>query len=198
MEKIYVGLDPGIQGAMVVISGDEIFKFTFPMIGGEYDVQGILDMFRIFDPKNTHVVIENVLALQKPMQSANWSLSRGKTILEMCCVALNIPFTMISPKMWQKEIWAGVPIQRKATGKKLKSGAPKYKTLTKETTLLAVKRLFPNEDLREEVEVKYYADNANNRKLKRAGLEVLRKGELPHDGLVDALAIAEYCRRKFK
>lgn len=198
MEKAYVGIDPGKTGGFVIIQGDVIAKLTFPMIGTEYDVHAILEMFKLLDPNNTHVVIEDVKALQKPFDSGNWSLSRGKTILEMCCVALGIPFTFVHSKTWQKEIWQGVKIQQKNTGKKLKSGAPKMENLTKETTLLAIKRLFPTEDLREYVEPKYYSDTSENRKLGRALKEIPRKGTKPHDGIVDGMALAEYCRRKFK
>lgn len=45
---------------------------------------------------------------------------------------------------------------------------------TKSTSLLAAKRLFPNMDLRKS-----------------------ERATKPHDGIVDALLMAEYCRRKF-
>ncbi|MDH6311132.1 hypothetical protein M2451_003999 [Dysgonomonas sp. PFB1-18] len=45
---------------------------------------------------------------------------------------------------------------------------------TKATSLLAANRLFPNEDFRKS-----------------------ERAEKPHDGIVDALLMAEYCRRKF-
>lgn len=195
--KQYIGCDPGKTGQIVMIQNDTITKFKFPMIGKEYDLQGMLEIFLPFR-HDCHVVIEDVKALQGLMQAGNWSLSEGKTILVMSCVALNLPYTLVHSKTWQKEIWQGVKVQQVNTGKKLKSGAPKMKTLTKETSLLAIKRLFPSVDLREDVEVKYYADTASNRKLGRAREEVPRKAEKPHDGVVDALAMAEYCRRKFK
>jgi len=180
-----------------MIQNGLITKYKFPMIGNEYDMQGMLEIFRIFR-HDCHIVIEDVKALQKPMQAGNWSLSQGKTILEMCCVALELSYTLVHSKTWQKEIWQGVKIQQQPTGKKLKSGAPKMKVLTKETTLLAIKKLFPSVDLRVDMEAKYYADTSANRKLGRAGQEVPRKAEKPDDGVCDALAMAEYCRRKFK
>lgn len=57
--------------------------------------------------------------------------------------------------------------------KQMKKGT--RKTDTKATSLLAAKRLFPGMDLRK-------SDRAR----------------VPHDGIVDALLMAEYCRRKFK
>ena len=161
--KQYIGMDPGKAGAIVVMKGDEITKHLFPVIGKEYDLQGMLDIFMGFDPDNSHVVIEDVKALQGNMKAGNWSLSRGKTILEMGCACFDIPFTLVHSKTWQKEMWQGIPMMKK-------SG----KTDTKAMSLLAAKRLFPKFDLTK-------SDRAS----------------VPHDGIVDALLLAEYCRRKY-
>jgi len=173
--KQYIGFDPGKSGHGVMIQDGVVTKYRFPMIGNEYDMQGILDIFRQFDKDNCHIVIEDVKALQGLLGAGNWSLSQGKTILIMCCVALNLPYTLIHSKTWQKEIWQGVKIQQKNTGKFTSAGNPRMKTLTKETTLLAIKRLFPEVDLR-----------------------VSERATKPDDGVCDALAMAEYCKRKFK
>lgn len=158
MNKMHVGIDPGKDGAFAIIQGDQITKTKFPMIGNEYDIKAIMDIYAAFDPANCHVVLEDVKALQGPMKAGNWSLSRGKTIHEMCCLFYKIPFTMVHSKTWQKEIWQGIEKQAN----------------TKDTTLLAIKRLFPNEDLRKS-----------------------SRSEKDHGGITDALAMAEYCRRRF-
>lgn len=184
--KQYIAFDPGKSGAGVIIQGDEITKITFPLIGKEYDLEGMLDIFERFDRKNCHIVIEDVKALQKPMQAGNWSLSRGKTILEVAAACFGLPYTLVHSKTWQKEIWQGVPIQKK-----------NGKTDTKTMTLIAVKRLFPKLDLREDKETKYYADTSTNRSKGIANTPIPRKDTKPHEGIVDALAMAEYCKRKF-
>lgn len=165
MEKQYVGFDPGVSGHGVMLQGNTITKFRYPMIGNEYDIQGMLEIFSKLDKENCHVVIEDVKALQKPFQAGNWSLSRGKTILEVCCSCYNISYTLVHSKTWQKEIWQGIPLMKKSDGG----------TDTKAMTLLAIKRLFPDADLR-----------------------VSSRASKPDDGVVDALALAEYCKRKFK
>lgn len=184
--KQYIAFDPGKTGHGIMIVDGKITKFKFPMIGTEYDLQGMLDIFDNFDRKNCHIVIEDVKALQSPMQSGNWSLSRGKTILEVAAACYGLPYTLVHSKTWQKEIWQGVPMMKK-----------NGKTDTKNMTLVAVKRLFPDLDLRDEVETKYYADTSVNRKKGVANKPIPRKGTLPHEGVVDALAMAEYCKRKF-
>lgn len=157
--KKFIGVDPGKGGAMVIFDGDQIIKTKFPKVGKEYDLPAMLELFSQFQGVDCHLVLEDVKALQGPMKAGNWSLSRGKTILEMCCIFYKIPFTMVHSKIWQKEIWMGIEKQDS----------------TKATTLLAIKRLFPNEDLRKS-----------------------SRSEKDDDGITDALAMAEYCRRKFK
>jgi len=174
-EKMFVGVDPGKSGHCVMIQGNTVTKFRFPIIGTEYDLQGMLDIFRNFEKDNCHIVVEDVKALQKPFQAGNWSLAEGKTILVMSCVALKLPYTLVHSKTWQRELWQGVKVQQRDTGKKTAKGEPKYETLTKETTLLAIKRLFPDADLR-----------------------ISERAVKPDDGVIDALALAEYCRRNFR
>lgn len=185
--KRYVGFDPGKSGHGVMIDdqGTVLEKFPYPVIGKEYDIQGMLDIFDQLDRKTDHIIIEDVKALQKPMQAGNWSLSRGKTILEVCAAAYGIPHTLVHSKTWQKEIWQGVPLQKKAG-----------KTDTKAMTLIAIKRLFPHVSLLPDKEKKYYGDTAQNRKLGRVGEEIPSKASKPDDGIVDALAMAEYGRRR--
>lgn len=158
MGKTYIGIDPGKDGAIATIKDGEIVLMKFPKIGKEYDLQAMMDIFASFDSKNCHVGIEDVKALQGVMKAGNWSLSRGKTILEMCCLFYKLPLTMVHSKTWQKEIWQGVDKQDNA----------------KDTTLLAMKRLFPNQD---------FTKSARATK--------------DDSGQVDALGIAEYCRRRF-
>jgi hypothetical protein len=168
----FIGIDPGKTGHICVLDeGGSIEKIRFPMIGNDYDIWQMVDIFKEWSTPNCHVVIEDVKALQPPFQSANWSLSRSKTILEVLCVALGVSFTMVPAKRWQKEVWKGVAIQKKPTSRRNKKGEPVYITDTKNTSLVAIKRLFPNVDLR--------------------ASERARK---PDDGVVDALALAYYCK----
>lgn len=186
-KKRYIGFDPGKKGHGVMVDedGTVLKKFPFPQIGKEYDLQGMLDIFDSLDRKTDHVIIEDVKALQKPMQAGNWSLSRGKTILEVAAACYGIPYTLIHSKSWQKEIWQGIPLMKKGG-----------KTDTKNMTLLAIKRLFPDVDLRVDKETKYYSDTAENRKKGRANEPIPRTDTVPDEGVVDALAIAEYGRRR--
>jgi hypothetical protein len=178
MNKVYVGMDPGKSGAMAMIYPDGYVEIIgFPIIGKEYDLQEFQKIFLSMKSDTEykyHIIIEDVKALQGAMKAGNWSLSRGKTILEVMAACFYIPYTLVHSKTWQKEMWQGVPVQllpiKTATGRK--------KTDTKAMSLIAAKRLFPNVDLRDP-----------NRKTERS--------QKIHDGAVDAVLLAEYGRRKF-
>ena len=132
-----------------------------------------------------HVTIEDVKALQKPMQAGNWSLSRGKTILECMCSCFDIPYTLVHSKTWQKQMWQGIPEQRGPSTQVTKIVKGNKTTYTKKGTVetkmmsqIAAQRLFPGTDFRDP-----------NRKTERA--------KSIHDGATDSVLIAEYGRRNF-
>ncbi len=165
--KHYIGIDPGKDGAIAII-GDNIETSLFPKIGKEYDIKS---MYRMIDGMDVGmVVIEDLKSIKGVSANTNWAMCRGKTIWEVIAEVKELPYTLVHSKTWQKEMWSGVPVQKKVS-KKNKSG---YATDTKATSLIAVKRLFPNVDL-----------------------TPTEKAKKEHDGIVDALLIAEYARRKF-
>lgn len=155
---IYVGVDVGKDGAIVIIKQDgSVYKKKFPMIGNDYDIQELSTYFRAISQEECHMVIEDVHAIAGGSAKANWSFSRGKAILEVLATVHKIPFTMVKPKEWQKVVHQGIPKQAKA----------------KDMTLMAVKRLYPDVDLRKN-----------------------ERCRTPDEGIYDALAMAHYCKVK--
>lgn len=154
-----VGIDPGKEGAIVCI-GEKITCRLFPLIGKEYDRKKFAEMMSM---SPTMVGVEDVHAMPGVSASANWSLSQGKEMILTTLTILRIPFMLVQPKEWQAEMFVGVPVQKKATGRRD----------TKAMALIAVKRLFPDVDLTKS-----------------------ERSEKPHEGIVDALLIGEYTRRR--
>ena len=163
---IRIGIDPGKNGFISVIGeSGTIVYFSIPLINTEvdlYELNGILRPFGMSD--NVHCVIEDVHAIFGSAAKATFNFGWIVGVLEALLVAHGIPYTKVKPKDWQKEMWEGIPKQTKANGR----------TDTKAMSLLAAKRLFPNEDLR-----------------------ATERSKVAHDGKVDALLLAEYARRKF-
>lgn len=165
---VRVGCDPGKKGYICVMRDGTITYESIPLVGDQVDLHELYSIFaRIATQGDSdiHCVLEDVHALYGSSAKATFSFGWVLGVLETFLVCFYIPYTKVTPKVWQAEMHSGIP-------KITKQG--KTSTDTKTMSLLAAKRLFPNEDLR-----------ATERCTK------------PHDGRVDALLLAEYCRRHF-
>lgn len=182
--KWYIGIDPGKTGGIVVLSnnGKLISKHLVPTVGKDIDVNEFANIFIkiIKDAEvtgvNLHAGVEEVHAIFGSAASATFSFGRCVGLIDGIIRALNIPSSKIQPKVWQKEIWESSEIERepdKVTIRRGKEVKVKGKVKTKIVSLKAFKRLFPEIDLR-----------TSNRQKNQP------------DGLVDAILLAEYCRRK--
>lgn len=164
--KLSAAIDVGKDGAIVILDNkDIILKSVIPIIGNQIDIPEIRNILSAYKGNNIHVVVEDVHAIFGASAKATFNFGWSLGIVEGVLSGIGIAYTKVAPKVWQKEMWQGIPPIYKA-GKKAVD--------TKATSLLAAKRLFPNVDFRK-------SDRAS----------------LPHDGIVDALLMAEYGKRKF-
>lgn len=172
----FMAIDPGKTGSVVIISedGSELYKFVVPLIQKEIDVARLSLYIKRWSGYIKHCVIEDVHQIFGVSSKANFQFGRALGLLEGIISVCEIPWSKVQPKTWQKEMWEGVRPVQINTGKKTKDGNIKYKTDTKATSLLAAKRLFPKETFL-----------------------ATKRSSVPHDGIIDALLISEYCRRKF-
>lgn len=176
MENI-IGIDPGKSGAIVVIEcSDSIFTHVMPLIGDkELDIGQLRDLLKRFMPG--HVYLEDVHAIFGSAAGATFTFGKICGAIEATLLCCDIPFTKIQPKKWQAEVYQGIPEIRKPSiiikaGKRA-GQTIKGKLDCKAMSEIAAKRLFPGVDLRASSRCKN-----------------------SHDGIVDALLIAEYGRRK--
>jgi hypothetical protein len=182
MQKKFIGIDPGSTGAIVIIGEDRKVIEMMPITknGKEFDLQEACRFLKEISTQNVHAVLEDVHAIQGTAgNSSNFNFGRSKMMWEMGLMAYGIPHTLVQPKAWQKHAWEGVTKTMVATKRKLQDGSFMKKVDTKMTSLTAVQRLYPMVDLRDP-----------DRKTERA--------KKPHEGIVDALLMADYCRNKFK
>lgn len=172
--KISLGVDPGTTGFITLITHRGTLYFPVPLIGKTVDLLKLDEIFMniigLKSPiEDIHCVIEDVHAIFGSAAQSTFNFGHIVGALETFLVAYKIPFTKVQPKKWQKEMWQGVPIQKKLSGTK--------KTMVNDTKLMseiAAKRLFPNEDLRK-----------------------TERSKISDHNKVDSLLIAEYCRRNF-
>ena len=165
----YLGIDPGKQGAFVIIDENSniVEKIGTPIIGKDYDKQGII---AILKSREFHKIgLENPSVIFGIGKSAVASLSNCVGLLEGMMLGLELPYILIQPKEWQKECWKHVKVQKKTDGKT---------NDTKATSIIAAVNLWSKEDF----------------KVTNKGGKSVNHNE----GMIDAVLIAEYTRRLFK
>lgn len=174
MSKIRVGIDVGKDGGIAVFKDEklDLLQVT-PNIGTQIDLRGISQILETYYNQphtDFHVVVEDVHAIGGSAAGATFVFGWSLGILEGILVGLSIPYTKVAPKEWQSQLWQGV----KPVIKPPKGESKRKVVDTKATSLLAAQRLFPNVDFRKS-----------------------ERATKAHDGMVDAILLAEYCRRKF-
>lgn len=179
MLHAYIGIDVGKGGAITAIveddqdNGQDIYSCVTPTLpDGDIDTSMLYKILSEYERDYIvrMVIIEKVHAIFGAGAGATFEFGRSAGIAEGVVCATGLPFTMVPPKTWQKEMWAGVD-------KVLKAGKKKETTDTKATSLIAAKRLFPKAML---------TDTSKP------------KSSKIHDGIVDSLLLAEYGRRTWK
>jgi len=177
--KYFAGIDPGVNGALVVLNQDGklLEVFMIPKVGSttEVDKKALVEMFADFYARYgedlKHLVMENVHAIFGSAAGATFTFGGIVWAEETQLLTYGIPYTLVTPKEWQKEMWQGVTPLRKPSKKDEKTGKVREGSiLTKETTIIVVGRLFPNVDL---------TDPTKSRSKKI------------HDGIADDILLAE-------
>lgn len=170
--RVYLGIDVGSKGFITLNTGSE---FKFYSIA-DNDIYQLSDIFR--DIKNEYpnivCVIESVHAIFGSSAKATFAFGEINGILKGLLMANKIPYHLVPPKTWQKEMWDNkdLVVSYKTITVKGKD-VSKKDINTKQTSINAAKRIFPNIDLRK-------TERCKN----------------PDDNKVDSLLIAEYGRRK--
>lgn len=179
MEKTYIGIDPGSIGFITVLfpNGDKEFYSI-----EENDDLSLGRIIKDIKKRSWEVVacMEQVHAIFGSSAGSTFSFGEIFGTLKGLLVANEIPYILVPPKDWQKEIWIhqdeiyvtkNRTMTDKDTGVKYQKS---YKAVDpKPTSFNAARRIFPSVDLRK---------NERCRKL--------------DDNKCDSLLIAEYARRK--
>ena len=169
-QEYYLGVDPGKDGAFVVLNQD--FKIVeaiiTPTIGSKrnYDKQAIRDIFTKYEYKL--VVIEKPSNMYGYSKSAAESIAHCIGLFEGMVFALGLRHTLVPPTKWQPVAWGDTPRQYKA-----KDENGKQKSDPKATSELAVINFHP--------EFEFRPVGARGQLLKNR-----------HDGIIDGALVARY------
>ena len=167
MSKIYIGIDPGKEGAIAIIDNGIVAIIDTPTTEiitkqktkkgnckkkNLYVESAMADILRAYQKYNIHVAIEKVHSMPKQGVSSMFSMGEGFGLWIGIIVAFQLPYTKVTPQAWKKEMLDGL-------GKE------------KSVSCYRAQQLFPNNE--------FYTP---------------RKRAL--DGRGDAVLIAEYAKRK--
>lgn len=134
---IFVGVDPGLSGAIVALDhGGRIMHISLMPIGIEElpDYDELVTIFRnlrfTYGEKNMHIYVERAVSFGMGLTGA-FNYGQGFGILRCSLRQLMLPYTLIEPRKWTKEIYQGIDQNLK----------PKVQAQ------IAVERLFPKAEL---------------------------------------------------
>lgn len=109
---IIAGIDPGKTGAIAFIKGRKIKAFPTPTLKisktkSEIDGRAVFELLKKY--KTDHVFIEKVHSMPKQGVSSTFVFGMGYGMMRGICVGLELPYTLVTPQAWKKEMCAGMP-----------------------------------------------------------------------------------------
>lgn len=106
--KTYTGIDIGLHGAIARLSTDgTIVIFDMPTVKArrnDYDLSELTEILRSTDRTNSHIIAEAVHSMPAQSSQGTFSLGRGRGILEGILVALELPYSLVDPAKWKREM----------------------------------------------------------------------------------------------
>lgn len=173
--RIFIGIDVGKNGAILVNKDGKISYHKMPLIAKEYDLNALKNILLEYcQVPGVMVVLEDLNAIFGSAAGATFSFGEGFGMIKGILSAYEIPYTLVHSKVWQKFCFQGIPELRKPQSAKQLAANKKGSIDTKAMALLAYKRLLPS-----------YPLNFGGRATKA------------HDGLVDAGLLSFYAQNKF-
>lgn len=167
MSHVFVGIDPGLSGAVAMIGNlgiagqtdETVTVFDAPvMMSGKRLVYDIGTMKAVLSQASAHTgftamcAMEKVHAMPKNGSIGNFRLGYGFGLWEAILVVVKMRYQLIAPQTWKKAMMPDMPKE-------------------KDSSRVRAIQMFPQ-----------YADKMNLKK---------------HHGRADALLIAEYLRRQY-
>jgi crossover junction endodeoxyribonuclease RuvC len=114
---IAVGIDPGLSGGMAVIDGDVVRVHDMPTITEKvgkrtrrhYNLPVLANFFESVAHPNTHAWLEKVHSMPKQGVASSFRFGEGFGLILGMLAVSRIPYTLVTPQAWKKEMLAGMP-----------------------------------------------------------------------------------------
>lgn len=126
--KVWGGIDPGNDGCLVLLYENEQIEFhdapTAVVKSGKHNRTVLVPQEmanRLQDVKGSglhprfHVYVEQVSAMPKQGVSSSFNFGMGYGMWLGILAALQIPYTLVTPNRWKKEMMAGMGKEKEAS-----------------------------------------------------------------------------------
>lgn len=100
-----VGIDPGLSGALAMISNAETDAITMPLAGKEVDGNRLAWQLRAWKPDV--VFVEKVHSMPKQGVAAMFSFGQSYGTIIGVCTALGLNVQLVTPQAWKKVVLEG-------------------------------------------------------------------------------------------
>lgn len=132
------GIDVGLKGGIATHDGNGLLDVVpMPLVHGEMHPSVVISYLVGLNKKIDHVFIEHSQAFPKMVgKSSVFNFACGFGILQGVVAALSIPYTLVKPREWQREMHKGSPAD---SDPKARSAYAAY-SLFPNTTFLASDR----------------------------------------------------------
>lgn len=164
------GIDAGQDGALCISTRDGLVAEPMPSVDGVLDLAWIVRWLVAHRESIDRAFLEKPGV--RPFQHASAGFSQGRSFgqIEGILAGLGVPYELVTPQVWMREMHSGVELAVKRT---VKDGKATEKRDTKKMSRLAFSRLFPTYDFR-----------------------ATEKSRIPHEGMIESALIATYGHRK--
>lgn len=184
MNKIYVGIDPGISGGIAAIDelGNVIFALPTPCLKitkkgkskSDYDIKGMVDILKSIDVSSSSVCQELTHAMPGNGGVSMYNFGRGHGIWEGMVCSLGFKQVFCTPQKW-KEMYPEIATDKLSkdqravmSSSQISSWKRKAKSDAKKKSINKAKQLFPKSES--------------------------AMSKIKHDGIAEALLIANWLR----
>ncbi len=120
--KIVIGIDPGLDGAISIRAGKEIFLFDTPTLeirNGKKkkrlcDAQGMAHILRAHSGEDVHVALEKIHSMPGQGVASMFSMGEGFGIWKGLIAMAGFKLTMVTPQAWKKKMMNGMGKEKDA------------------------------------------------------------------------------------
>lgn len=108
----FVGIDPGLHGAIAILSEGEVKIFDTPIVPvkvgksarNQYVAQGMVEILAELDRTSAVVALESVHSMKGQGVASMFSFGRGFGLWEGILASLKLPYQLVSPQRWMRAL----------------------------------------------------------------------------------------------